>query len=182
MDLFQETKTRIIIVVAMALVFTGILFFIYSVYMYSRIKSSYQDFFQQWRSQKIDSYILEYNDQNCAYTVKVNKGIPEPATSSDNKVNCDFIPSWLNHPQPMSALFSELIKLNKAFCRPNGCICDNINYLKINFDTKLGYIKAWQEINSGSFTPYITSGLPIKKACTLIFSQPRNFSVNLRPI
>lgn len=182
MDLFKETKARIIIVVAITLVLTGILFFIYSVSMHSRIKSSYQDFFQQWQSQKIDSYILEYNDQNCAYKIKVNKGIPELVTSSDNNLNCDFIPSWLNHPQPMSALFNELFKLKKAFCGPNGCICDNINYLKINFDKKLGYIKVWQEINSGSFTPYITAGLPITEACTLIYSQPRNFSINLRPI
>lgn len=182
----NEVKTRLILVFFIVLILTGTLLFLYSIYMHRRLVDSYQFFFQQWKSQKIDNYVLEYNNNGCVYTIKVNKGMPKvirenAVVPTFNNTYCEFKPLWLSKKQPMNVLFSDLMKF-KPHCGPNGCICDNINYLKIKFDKKLGYIKSWKEINSGNFTPYTTADFSLAKACTLMYTEHLNFIVNIRPV
>ncbi len=134
----------------------------------------------------MDSYTLEYNS-DCIYTVKVHQGIPKAIEKTDistsNHLGCEFIPSWLSEKQPIHALFTELIKSKIPHCGANGCSCDYIDYFKIRFDKKLGYINDWKSNNSGPFIPYLTVDFPfITKYCHLMYTQPLNFTVIIRPI
>ncbi|WED42400.1 hypothetical protein [Legionella cardiaca] len=182
MTLFNEIKTRFIVIFITAFVVTAALLFVYSIYSRNQLIDSYKEFFKLWESRKLDNYLLNYSSRDCAYTIKVTNGIPKIIKTANSGLGCEITPSWLNKKQPMTALFRELIPLNYPRCGANGCICDNINNVTIKFDKKLGYIQSWKEINSGNFTPYNTARFSLGVSCHTMYSEPVNFSVYLGPL
>ncbi|CDZ78483.1 hypothetical protein BN59_02793 [Legionella massiliensis] len=182
MTLFDEIKTRLIIIAATTFVVIAIILLIYSIHLKNQLIDSYQLSFKLWESQKPNNYLLNYSSRGCEYTVKVTDGVPKIIKPTAlNNINCVYTPQWLEAKQPMTALFKDLLQLNYPNCGPNGCICDNINYLTLSFDKSLGYIQSWKETNSGRFNPYLTAG-SLSLACTLIYAEPIDFSVDIRPI